>query len=88
MNWTNVEIAGLVALQRTGLIPGKIESLIEIITEQPEDFKVGWTFNGTKHFISQHAPLAPYRAWLQQLIAALEGGSSSAATSEKSRVCG
>ncbi|MDZ7344993.1 MAG: hypothetical protein ONA90_10825 [candidate division KSB1 bacterium] len=37
------------------------------IAGQPDTFKVGWTFNGTKHFISQNEMLAPYREWLLQL---------------------
>jgi len=36
-------------------------------------FKVGWTFEGAKHFISQNEKLASHRPWLLQLFAAIEG---------------
>jgi hypothetical protein len=54
-------------------VPGKIETLLERIAAQPEDFRVTWTFSGTRHFIGQHPSLAPHRAWLQQFFDAVEG---------------
>lgn len=53
-------------------MPDKLQTLIDSLAAQPEDFKVTWTFNGTKHFIDNAAQLAPYRAWLGQLFTALE----------------
>jgi tetratricopeptide (TPR) repeat protein len=68
-----IEIANLLALNKAGQILEKLDLLQPAIASQPDTFKVGWTFNGTKHFISQHEPLAPYRAWLLQFFSALEG---------------
>jgi hypothetical protein len=39
---------------------------------QPDSFKVGWLFEGTKHFISTNEKLARYREWLLQFFAAIE----------------
>ena len=68
-----IAIANLLALDQGGLVPGRIETLLERIAAQPEDFRVTWTFAGTRHFIGQHPGLAPYRAWLQQFFDAVEG---------------
>jgi len=73
-----IEIANLLALQKTELVPGKIEQLHEIMASQPEDFTVDWPFTGTKDFISHHETLVPYRTWLLQLFEALEGANRQA----------
>jgi len=66
-----IEIANLLALEKAARVPGKIDTMLETISKQPEDFKVTWAFGGTLHFISQYAPLAPHRDWLQQFFGAL-----------------
>jgi hypothetical protein len=53
-------------------VPDTLQTLIDSLAVQPEDFKVTWTFNGTRHFIDHSAQLAPYRTWLGQLFTALE----------------
>jgi tetratricopeptide (TPR) repeat protein len=67
-----IEIANLLALNNATQVPDKLQTLIDSIAAQPDDFKVTWTFNGTKHFIDHSAQLAPYRTWLGQLFTALE----------------
>jgi tetratricopeptide (TPR) repeat protein len=67
-----IEIANLLAINNLPLVPDKLQTLIDSLAAQPDDFKVIWTFNGTKHFIDHSAPLVPYRIWLGQLFAALE----------------
>jgi hypothetical protein len=67
-----IEIANLLALNNTALMPDKLQSLLDSLTAQPDDFKGTWTFNGTRHFIDYSAQLSPYRAWLGQLFTALE----------------
>src|SRR5262249_4248034 len=49
-----IEIANLLALDNTALVPGEIDTLLETLTRQPEAFKVTWSFGATLHFISQH----------------------------------
>jgi tetratricopeptide (TPR) repeat protein len=67
-----IEIANLLVLNNSALVPDKLQNLIDSLAAQSDDFKVTWAFNGTKHFIDQHAQLAPYRTWLGQLFTALE----------------
>jgi hypothetical protein len=67
-----IEIAKLLALNNSPQVPDKLQALIDSLTAQADDFKVTWTFNGTKHFIDHSAQLAPYRTWLGQLFTALE----------------
>jgi len=67
-----IQIANALAQNKTQQVPAALEILQQSIAAQPDTFQVGWTFNGTKHFISQNERLAPYRAWLLQLFSALE----------------
>jgi len=67
-----IEIANLLALNNAAQVPDKLQTLIDSLTAQADDFKVTWTFNGTKHFIDHSAQLVPYRTWLGQFFTALE----------------
>jgi len=68
-----IEIANLLTLNKAGEIPSKLDTLHAAIASQPEEFKVDWSFEGTRHFISQNEKLASHRKWLQQLFNAMEG---------------
>jgi hypothetical protein len=67
-----IEIANMLALQKTEPVPGRIEQLYELMASRPENFTVDWPFAGTKYFIGYHETLAPYREWLLQFFEALE----------------
>jgi len=67
-----IELANLLALNNATQVLDKLHVLIDSLAAQPDDFKVTWTFNGTKHFIDHSVQLAPYRAWLGQFFTALE----------------
>ncbi len=67
-----IQIANALALNQAQKIPANLETLQQTIASQPDTFKVSWTFNGTKHFISTNETLAPYREWLLQFFAAME----------------
>jgi hypothetical protein len=66
-----IEIASLLALGQSPKVSGRMETLIAEVSSQPAEFKVSWSFEGTKHFIGENEKLSPYRAWLMQLFAAL-----------------
>jgi tetratricopeptide (TPR) repeat protein len=68
-----LDIANLIALNRSAEVPAKIKNLIEMLQSQKPDFKVEWSFTGVKHFISQNEQFAAKRAWLMQLIAVMDG---------------
>jgi len=68
-----IHIATLTALNKTGDIRAQMNLLITAVETQPEDFKITWTFNGTKHFIQTSDKLTARREWLLSLFTALEG---------------
>jgi tetratricopeptide (TPR) repeat protein len=68
-----VEIANLIALNRSAEVPAKMENLIEALESQKADFRVEWSFDGTKHFISQSEQFAANRTWLLELFEAMRG---------------
>lgn len=68
-----VEIANLIALNRSGEVPAKMKNLIEALESQKADFRVEWSFTGVKHFISQNEQFAANRAWLLELFEAMGG---------------
>ncbi|MEX5213531.1 MAG: tetratricopeptide repeat protein [Nitrospiraceae bacterium] len=68
-----LEVVNLVALKKMDLISGRLDILLSFIASQPETFTGEWSFEGTKHFISQHEGFAQHRAWLLDLLTGLEG---------------
>ena len=66
-----IEIASLLGDSKASQVPVKIDALIAEVTRQPAEFKVIWSFEGTKHFIVQNKKLSPYQAWLGRLFDAL-----------------
>jgi tetratricopeptide (TPR) repeat protein len=67
-----IGIANALAQNKTQQVPTALETLQQSIAAQPDTFQVGWSFEGTKHFISTNEKLASYRAWLLQFFAAIE----------------
>ena len=63
----------LLAFNQADRLSPKMEALIAEISSKPADFKVGWAFDGTKHFIIQTEKLSPYRDWLDKLFDAIGG---------------
>jgi tetratricopeptide (TPR) repeat protein len=54
-----IEIANLVALNNTAQVPEKLQTLIDSLAAQHEDFKGTWTFNGTQALYRSHCPIGP-----------------------------
>ncbi|MDM8554337.1 tetratricopeptide repeat protein [Desulfococcaceae bacterium HSG7] len=69
---TAIEIAILTAQGKNDTIPGKLNALIAVVEKRPEKDKIGWTFNGVKHYIKTEAKLAPHHDWLLRFFTALE----------------
>jgi len=66
-----IEIASLLALKQSRQAAAKLDALIEDVARQPPTFKVEWSFDGTRYFISHSEHLAASRIWLAQLLDAL-----------------
>ena len=77
-----IEIANLIALKRSTEVWSKLKSLIELLQTQPADFKLQWSFEGTKHFVSESQQLAANKDWLMQMFRALEGENRDAIVKE------
>jgi hypothetical protein len=56
------KIANLLALDKLALLSGKIDTMLETLRKQPDDFQITWTFGGTLHFISPPDTLSPLAA--------------------------
>ncbi len=69
---SSLEIVGLSASDSTRDLPARLKSLRETLAAQPADFELQWSFAGVKVFIAKDARMAAQRAWLLELIAALE----------------
>jgi tetratricopeptide (TPR) repeat protein len=66
-----IEIASLLALKQSRQAAAKLDTLIADVARQPPTFKVEWSFDGTRYFISHSEHLAVSRMWLAQLLDAL-----------------
>ena len=69
---TAIEIAALTGLGQTSQVALKRKVLSELLAAQPTDFKLAWTFGGTRHFLSTDPRFASNRARLLALFDALE----------------
>jgi hypothetical protein len=70
-----LEIGALVAWGRTGSVGERFRELKDLIVAQPPEFRVTWTWEGTKHFVQNDDKMTSVRAWLLSLISAMEGRS-------------
>ena len=66
-----IAIANSLALNRPAQVPAKLADLIAEVSAQPVEFRVEWSFEGTKQFIGQNETLSSCRAWLGKLFDAL-----------------
>ena len=83
-----IQIANSLALGKSALVPGRIDAMVGSIANQPEGFKVSWSFKGTRFFISNNDTLTPYRPWLMRLFDAIEGADRHAILSALQEVRG
>jgi tetratricopeptide (TPR) repeat protein len=68
-----LEIAALIALNRSAEVAGKLKNLIAAVESQPADFRVQWGSAGMQQSIAQGQQFGAKTAWLLQLFAAMEG---------------
>jgi hypothetical protein len=77
-----IKIANLIALKRSTEVWTTLKNLIELLETQAADFKLQWSFEGTKHFINQSRQLAANKDWLLQLFRAMAGENRDAIVKE------
>jgi tetratricopeptide (TPR) repeat protein len=67
-----VYVATLFPLNRPASVQPALTALRDFVQNLPSDFESNWSFEGSKHFIGSEPTLAPSRAWLLELFAAVE----------------
>jgi len=67
-----IEIANLKALNREETVKAKMANLIEVVKKQPADYRIDWTFSGTRHFVETSGKVAGQREWLLRFLDAVE----------------
>jgi hypothetical protein len=66
-----IEIASLMAEGKSKEIPAKLDALISEVSGQPAEFKVAWSFDGTRHYVEAGNTRPPDRDMLEKLFDAL-----------------
>ncbi len=67
-----LEVFALVGQGNPVEVSSRRKDLRKLIAAQPTDFRVNWTFGGTRHFLETDPRFAPHRAQLLALLSALE----------------
>lgn len=63
-----LRIVAVIGQQQDEQVPEYLKGLHTSLAAQPEEFTLGWSFEGTKHFISQDEAFASSREWLLTLL--------------------
>ena len=58
----------------TAALPARRAELRALLDAQPDDFALGWTFDGTRHYLATDPAFAPHRDALSMLFAAADQG--------------
>ena len=67
-----IELFALVGQGKPAEAASKRKALRTLIDAQPADFRLNWTFGGTRHFLQTEPRFSPHRAQLLALLSALE----------------
>ena len=65
-------LANLKALNKEEAVKAKLANLIEAVKKQPADYRVDWTFSGTRHFVETSDKVVGQRKWLLRFLDAVE----------------
>jgi hypothetical protein len=49
----------------------KLEVVIAEVSKEPKEFKVGWSFDGSKNYVGQSKEFVKYKDWLERLFDAI-----------------
>ena len=82
-----IEFFALVGQGKPAEAASKRKALRMLIDAQPADFRVSWTFGGTRHFLQTDPCFSPHKAQLLALLSALEQPSRAAILSALDARC-
>jgi hypothetical protein len=69
-----LQLVALTGLGDSAAAAGAREGLRAFLDGQPGDLEIGWTFNGTRHYIGTDPAFAPHRDALLRLLEAAGAG--------------
>lgn len=67
-----LSIATLLALNKPTVVSFELAALHALVKSWPDNLEFSWSFEGSKHFISNELKFAAERTWLLELITAVE----------------
>ena len=73
-----IEVFALAGQGKPAEAASKRKALRMLIDAQPADFRLSWTFGGTRHFLQTDSRFSPHKAQLLALLSALEQPSRAA----------
>lgn len=77
-----IHLASLLGQGLSNSASSEMNTITDEIAKQPVNFRVKWGWGGTLYFIEHDEKLLPYRAWLIQIIHALQGENRDAILNE------
>ena len=82
-----IEVFALVGQGKPAEATSKRKALCTLIEAQPADFRLSWTFGGTRHFLQTDPRFSPHKVQLLALLSALEQPSRAAILSALDACC-
>jgi tetratricopeptide (TPR) repeat protein len=82
-----IEVFALVGQGKPAEAASKRKALRTLIDAQPADFRLSWTFGGTRHFLQTDPRFSPHKAQLLALLSALEQPNRAAILSALDACC-
>ena len=79
-------LAKALALKKAAAVPQKLQELRTLVSQQPETFQAGWSFDGTAHYVQTEQVFARYRPWLMELFAVVKAKDRAALLAALDRV--
>ena len=70
---TLLSVVSRVGQNKMDSAAGQLHDIRGLLVKQPADFLLGWSFEGTKHFIGQDEAFVNSRDWLVPLLEAFSG---------------
>lgn len=81
-----VDMVTALALKKAAAVPQKLQELRTFLSQQPETFQAGWSFDGTAHYVQTEQVFARYRPWLMELFAVVKAKDRAALLAALDRV--
>jgi tetratricopeptide (TPR) repeat protein len=68
-----IEVPNLIALKKAGMIPAKLDTMLELVKSQPENFRIEFNTAGMLYYVNQNTLFESYRVWLEKFFGIIAG---------------